>query len=224
MGRLLRMVAVMFVAFATGSTPGAQGDATVHVVGYVDAAPASRDQAAALLKELADAGRRDGAMRFEVLQRTTESNQYLLLGVWKDQQTLDRHAASAETKRIRERLAPLLLSPIDERLCVTTIAAPLDNRRAGFYVVTHIDVPGTNRDAALRLMQALVDRSRQEPGNLRFDIVHQRDRTNHFTAIEAWADQKSDDGHEVAPHTRTFRGGITPLLGALYDQRRYKPM
>jgi len=51
-------------------------------------------------------------------------------------------------------------------------------------------------------------------GERRFDIVHQLDRTNHFTAIEAWSDQKSDDGHELASHTRTFRGGITPLLGA----------
>jgi len=90
--------------------------------------------------------------------------------------------------------------------------------------VTHIDVPGTSRDAALRSMEQLVDRSRKDPGNVRFDLVHQKNRTNHFTAIEAWADQKSGDAHELAQHTRTFRREITPLLGALYDQRWYRPL
>ena len=75
-----------------------------------------------------------------------------------------------------------------------------------------------------RLMQPFVDQSRKDSGSVRFDIVHQTDRTNHFTAIEAWVDQKADDAHELASHTKTFRGGINPLLGALYDQRRYKPL
>jgi quinol monooxygenase YgiN len=210
-----------------GSPPmlSAQGDSTLYVVSYLEAAPASQHQVATMLTQLAGASREEGAMRYEVLQRTTESNQFLLLEIWKDQGALDTHTAAAHTKRFREQVAPLLLAPIDERLCTATIVpAPPRAGRGTVYIVTHIDVPGTSREAALRLMGQVIDQSRNDRGNVRFDLVHQKDRTNHFTAIEAWADQSSGNDHQLAPHTLTFRRGITPLLGALYDQRWYRPL
>jgi len=202
----------------------AQGDSTLYVVSYVEAAAASQGQVAMMLRQLADASRKEGALRFEVLQRTTDPNQFVLLEIWKDQPALDMHASAAHTKRFREQVAPLLLAPIDERLCAATAVAPLSEGRGTVYVVTHIDVPGASRDAALALMQPFVAQSRKDPGDVRFDLVYQKDRTNHFTAIEVWTDRKSDDDHQMALHTRTFRRGITPLLGALYDERWYRPL
>jgi quinol monooxygenase YgiN len=232
--RALTMNAIRYVlsgvllSFCLAGWPlmlSAQGDSTLYVVSYLEAAPASQRQVATMLTQLADASRKEGAMRYEVLQRTTESNQFLLLEIWKDQQALDTHTGAAHTKRFREQVAPLLLAPIDERLCTATIvAAPPRTGRGTVYIVTHIDVPGTNRDGALRLMGQVVDQSRNDRGNVRFDVVHQKDRTNHFTAIEAWADQGSSNEHQLAPHTLTFRRGIGPLLGALYDQRWYRPL
>jgi autoinducer 2-degrading protein len=73
-------------------------------------------------------------------------------------------------------------------------------------------------------LAALAERSRKEPGNLRFDVVHQKARTNHFTVIEVWKDQKANDTHELATHTREFRDLLTPITGALYDQRWYRAM
>jgi quinol monooxygenase YgiN len=202
----------------------AQADSTLYVVSYLEATAASQGQVARMLQELAVASRKEGAVRYEALRRTPESNQFLLLEIWRDQRALDAHVGAEHTKRFREQVAPLLIAPIDERLCVATMIAPLRQSRATVYIVTHIDVPGTSRDAALELMDPFIDQTRSEPGNVRFDLVHQKDRTNHFTAIEAWADQKAADAHELAQHTRTFRRGITPLLGALYDQRRYRPL
>ena len=34
----------------------------------------------------------------------------------------------------------------------------------------------------------------------------------------------ANDTHELAAHTREFRGVLTPITGALYDQRWYKAM
>ena len=223
---LLSGVGVLLSLSVAGSPLilSAQGDSTVYVVSYLEAAAASRSQVAMMLRQLADASRKEGATRYEALQRTTDSNQFLLLEIWKDQRALDAHGGAAHTRQFREQVAPLLLAPIDERLCVATMVAPLREGRGTVYIVTHIDVPGTSRDAAMRLMQPLIDQSRNDPGNVRFDLVHQKDRTNHFTAIEAWADQKSGDDHQLVQHTRTFRREITPLLGALYDQRWYRPL
>ena len=226
MRRLLVGTGVLLALSLAGSPLAleAQGDSTLYIVSYLEATSASQGQVAMMLKELAAASRKEGAVRYEALQRTPESNQFLLLEIWKDQRALDAHTAAAHTKRFRDQIAPLLIAPIDERLCVATMVAPLRESRGTVYIVTHIDVPGTSRDAALTLMKPFIDQTRSERGNVRFDLTHQKDRTNHFTAIEAWADQKSADAHELAQHTRTFRRGITPLLGALYDQRWYKPL
>lgn len=218
------LVLVAAAMISVSAAQQSQADSALYVVSYLEATAASQRQVAMMLRELAGASRKEGAVRYEALQRTPESNQFLLLEIWKDQRALDAHTAAAPTKRFRDQIAPLLIAPIDERLCVATMVAPPVEGRAAVYVVTHIDVPGTSRDAALRSMQPFIDQTRSERGNVRFDLVHQKDRTNHFSAIEAWADQKSADAHELAQHTRTFRREITPLLGALYDRRWYRPL
>ena len=202
----------------------AQDDSTLYVVSYVEAVPASQGQVATLLKQLADASRKEGAVRFEVLQGITQSNQFLILEIWKDQRALETHAAAPHTRQFRGQVDPLLLAPVDERLCVATTVAPLRDGRGTAYVVTHVDVPPGSRDATVASIRALAERSRSDPGNVRFDAVHQKDRTNHFTVIDVWSDQKSGDNHQVAPHTRAFRTQLAPMLGALYDQRWYKPL
>jgi quinol monooxygenase YgiN len=221
----LRLALVTLIAAAMPQALDAQADSTLYVVTYVEAAPASQAQVATMLKQLADASRREMPFRFEVVQSITRSNQFVLLEIWKDQQALDAHAAAAHTRQFREQVASLVLAPIDPRLCVATTVAPLREGRGAVYVVTHIDVgPGPGRENAARYIHELAEQSRKEAGNLRFDVGQQKDKSNHFTAIEVWADQKSDNDHELAAHTRAFRAQIAPLLGALYDQRSYKPL
>jgi len=208
----------------------AQDDPTIFIVSYIEVTPASKAAAATLLRQVRDASRKDdGLIRLEVLQRTTPSNQFVILEIWKDQQALDAHAAAAHAKQFREKLTPILLAPVDDRLGVTTTVDPLQAARAratpgAVTVVTHVDVGPPNRDKAAAALKTLAEASRKEAGNLRFDVVHQKNRTNHFTVIEVWKDQKSDDAHEHAAHTKDFRGVLTPLTGALYDQRWYKAL
>jgi autoinducer 2-degrading protein len=221
---LRRPIAAALIALATAAIADAQNDPTVYVVSYVEAVPASQRQIAAMLRQYADASRGEGAMRFEVLQQTGAVNQFIILETWKNQQALDRHAAAPHSATFRDAVAPLLAAPIDARLCVATIAATPSGDRAGMYAVTHVDVPNANRDEAITALRTVVEQARKDPGNLRFDVVHQPGRTNHFTVIAAWKDEKSQSDHQLAPHTREFRRRINPLLGALYDQRWYKPL
>jgi len=214
----------MLIACAWQPGLRAQNDSTVYVVSYVEVAQASQAQVTAMLKQLADASRTEGAVRYEVLQRSTQPNEFAILEVWKDQKALDTHTASASARRFHEQIAPLLIAPIDERVCVTTAVAPLREGRSTVYVVTHVDLPPSGRDAALPFIRAFAEQSRKDPGNVRFDVVQQKDRTNHLEVIEAWANQKSGDDHQVAAPTRTFRRRLAPILGALYDQRWYRPL
>ena len=223
------MRSFMLLALAMAMAPlaaHAQGDA-VYVVSYIDVAPAAKSQTATLLRALVTASRKEaGALRFEALARTAPSNQFVVLETWKDQAARDAHVAAAHTKAFGEKLGPHLLSPIDERLCVTTFVAPAGAGQTvgALYVVTHVDIPGNVRDKAYAALKDLSDASRKDKGNLRFDVVHQPTRTNHFTVMETWKDQASDDAHELAAHTKQFRDILTPITGALYDQRWYKAL
>jgi quinol monooxygenase YgiN len=42
--------------------------------------------------------------------------------------------------------------------------------------------------------------------------------------VEVWKDQRTNVAHELAAHTRAFRNALTPITGALYDQRWYRPL
>ena len=229
MVRTLGVMLAMALA-PLAATPRAQAqdaaDPTVTMVTYIDVAPAAKDEAAPLFRQLAEASRKDaGVLRFEVLQRTAPANQFVILAAWKDQAAVDAHAATAHAKQFLEKLNPLLIAPVDDRPCVTFHVGASQPVPAGaLYVVTHVDVPGNVRDKILGPLRTLADTTRKEAGNLRFDVVYQKARTNHFTMVEAWKDQASDDTHELAAHTRDFRNVLTPITGALYDQRWYKAL
>jgi quinol monooxygenase YgiN len=200
-------------------------DSMAYMVTYVEVMPASTGQTATLLKQLAAASRQDaGFLRFEILQRTAPSNQFVILEAWRDQAALDAHTAAVHAKEFRDKVQPFLIAPVDDRLSVAATVSPLQEARASLYVVTHVDVAPPNRDKIIVALKALAEATRKDAGNIRFDVLQQKSRTNHFTVVEAWKDQESNDAHEIAAHTRDFRAALGPLTGALYDQRWYKPL
>src|SRR5262245_43176988 len=222
---LCAVLALALVPLVVAQPARAQNDPTIHMVSYIDVAPAAKDQAAALLRPLAEASRKDaGNLLFQILQRAAPANQFVIVARWKDQQALDAHNAAAHSKQFRGQVDPHLIAPIDDRLCIPTFVAAQKSGDSSVYVVTHVDVPGNVRDKIVPALEALAEQSRKETGNLRFDVSYQKNRTNHFTVMEVWKDQTANDAHELAAHTRAFRGALTPITGALYDQRWYKAM
>jgi len=53
-------------------------------------------------------------------------------------------------------------------------------------------------------------------------VLQQANRGNHFAVFEVWASRSALDGHAEAAHTRAFREKLSPMAGALYDERFYK--
>jgi quinol monooxygenase YgiN len=221
------LITAASLLLATALPARAQDDPTMYMVIYVEVAAAAKTQGAALLKQLAAASRKDaGVIRFDVIQRAAVPSQFVILETWKDQQALDAHGVAAHTKQVREKLQPLLIAPIDDRLSLATSVGPVraGGARGAVYVATHVDVSQANREKGIALLKPLADMSRKDPGSLRFEVLQQKARTNHFTVVEVWKDQKSNDAHELAAHTKDFREQLHPLVGALYDQRWYKAL
>lgn len=93
------------------------------------------------------------------------------------------------------------------------------------YVVTHIDTvrpPAATAPTPDELLKQFAAETRKEAGCIRFEVLQQADRANHFTVIGVFKDQKSYDEHEAATHTRKFREQIQPMLGSPFDERLHR--
>jgi len=79
-------------------------------------------------------------------------------------------------------------------------------------------ISGVGGESGARLAEA----SRNEKGNVRFDILQHAMRANHFTIVEAWQSQGALDAHAAASHTRQYRDTLQPMAGGPLDERLYK--
>jgi quinol monooxygenase YgiN len=202
----------------------ASSDAAVYMVSYLEVMPPSAGEAAALLRQYREASHTDeGYVRLEVLQQSGRPDHFAIVELWKDQKTCEAHARAAHTRQFHEQLRPLRVSPYDERPHTgLAMGSPLAARAEGAtYVVVHADAIPPAKDEAVALLKQLAEASRQDDGGVRFEVLQQSSRPNHFTLVEIWKDQKACEAHAMAAHTRQFREKFQPLSGSLYDERLY---
>lgn len=97
----------------------ASTDDALFVVTHVDTIPAQGPGApdpGALLKQLADASRKEaGNLRFDVWQ-SDRKNHFTIVEAWSNQRALDAHTSASHTLQYRMQLQPLAGSPLDERV------------------------------------------------------------------------------------------------------------
>jgi quinol monooxygenase YgiN len=202
-------------------------DAAIYVVSYVEVMPASATEAAVLLRQYGEASRTDaGLMGLEVLQQCGRPDHFAIVESWQDQQSFEAHGGAAHTRAMHEGLETLRSSPYDERLHqgFALGTAPPARVAGAIYAVTHADAIPPAKDGAMVLLKQLAEMSRRDDGSVRFDVLQQRSRLNHFTIVEIWRDQKALDAHVIAAHTRQFREEFQPMSGSLYDERWYQAL
>lgn len=224
LGLAMMLIGAIRDAQAQTPAPPAIGGSIYSVI-YVEVMPTARTDAVASLKRYREASRReDGNLRCEVVSRAGHPHQLAVLEVWKDQKAFEAHGKSANATQLREKIQAIRNAPIDERVHVGVSVGALQPGPAGeaVYVVTHVDVIPPRKDDGLAAIRQLGDDSRAAPGNLRFEVVQQTSRPNHFTVVEIWKDAKAVEAHSMADATRRFRDTLGPISGALYDERTFK--
>jgi quinol monooxygenase YgiN len=197
----------------------------LYVVTYVEAKQTSRDEAAALLKAYRDASRAaPGNMRSLVVRSTHRPGQFVIAAAWKDKAAWDAHMAAAGTVAFRDKLAAMRSAPTDDRFHNALSVGPMDAAQAAgaVYAVTHVDVIPPRRDDAVAALKVLGEASRAAGGNLRYEVVQQTNRPNHFTVFEIWRSREAFDANGMAPAQREFRDKLGQMTGALYDERLYE--
>ena len=198
---------------------------TVSVATNVDVQPSSAQQGAALIEQYRETTRaQNGNVAVDIIREIGRPSRSVVLEIWSDASSFDAHEKAPRTIEFRTKLKSIQNSPFDERVHkdLSIDSKPWAEIRDGLAVVTHVDVPPQQREAAQMLLKTLAEESRKDEGNLRYDVLQESPaRTNHFTVFAVWKDRKSFDSHEMKPHTRQFRESIAPMLGAPYDERLY---
>ena len=105
---------------------------------------------------------------------------------------------------------------------LAALSAPTPAQDPGqkLYVVTHVDIGGPARAAeGGNLLQQFATDSVKDPGSVRFELLREPNRINHFTIVEVWQNKQAFETHLALPHTKSFREKIQPLLGSPFDER-----
>jgi quinol monooxygenase YgiN len=226
----LRLALLAFLVVTMSFTQHARSqDSAFYIVTYFETIPADAPKAAEIARELAATSRKeDGNLRFEILQRVGQTDQFVILEAWRNKEAHANHAKAAHTTQFRQKLASLLRGPYDERphggLAVASPSEPIKTTGTTppVFVVTHVDIIPPEKDKGIQAVKELVEASRRETGNLRFEALQQSNRPNHMTVLEVWESKQSVDGHGNAQHMKQFREKLMPMSGSLYDERFYR--
>jgi quinol monooxygenase YgiN len=202
----------------------AWGALLVYSVIYVEVMPTASAEGGTLLRRYRAATRtEEGNLRCEVVQRVGHPNQFAILEVWRDQPSFEAQARGASSADMREKIAAIRNAPTDERVHTPlSVGSTASTPAAGaVYVLTHVDVIPPRKDDGVSALKDLAAAGRAGAGNLRFEVVQQTSRPNHFTVVEIWANRSAVEAHSMAAATRQFRDALAPMTGALYDERTY---
>ena len=200
---------------------------TSYIVTYFEVYPSDIQRTKNLLKELTESSlKEDGNLRFEVVQRIGQPDQFAILEAWRDISAMTNHQQSANVIALKERLNPLLRSSYDERphsaLQVGNIKVPQNEMRNAIFAITHVDIVPTVKDQGIALVKDIATISPKDQGNIRFEALTQISRPNHMTIVEIWVNQDAINHHASQKHKKDFRVTLTPMSGSLYDERFYK--
>jgi quinol monooxygenase YgiN len=196
------------------------------IVTYMEVQPGFTVQAIALFRQYRQSSSEEiGKSGIDVLQEIHRENRFVLIEAWNDESAFQTHEGAEHTAQFRSKLRDIQSSPYDQRVhhgfAVGSRREAVEART--LFVVTHVDVPPPRREETEVLLKSLAGQSPNDWGSVQYDVFQQNaPRTNHFTVIAAWNDEKAFASHQAQPHTRQFREALGPMLGAPYDERLYK--
>jgi quinol monooxygenase YgiN len=222
---IFQLVVWLTVLAAALASPARAQDSVVYSVTYVELMPDAISRGVALLKHYRDeSGREAVNLRFDVLHEIARPNRFAMIEIWKDKAARDVHEQTATAAQFRAKLKSIADAPDDERLLNPLYMTPARTAApaGAIYVVTHVDVIPPGKDECMAALKAMSVDTARDPGNIAYQVLVQASRSNHFTVLEAWRSKAAFDAHAMAGHTRGFREKLSPLAGALYDERLYK--
>jgi len=220
---LIALAAACTAASAIGALAQAQGSGQQYVVTYIEAGPKEAAAARKLLAAYRDAAvKAPGIVQFDALQRINTPSHFAIVEAWDNAKAQEDFAASEKAKAFRTALTPLLAAPYDERKHTALSVGAKTTGAGAIYAVTHVDIIPTKKDEGVASVKNLADKSRTATGAIRYDALTQSSRPNHMTIVETWRSPGDKTNFVTASQLKSFRDGLLPMSGSLYDERLYR--
>jgi quinol monooxygenase YgiN len=222
--RLHIAVTAIIMASLLGGALAQDGVKPIYAITYIEVAPSFAPEARQLiLTYSADARKASGAQAIDALQRVGYAGHFALIEQWQSQKSKDDYAAADAATAFRKALAPLQSAAYDERIYAPLAVGPsLPATSDTVAILTHVDVIPTAKDAGAAKVGEFAGQNRGKMGNLRFDALVQSSRANHMTVVEFWNTPADQQAHISTAAARSFRDGLYPISGSLYDERAYR--
>src|SRR5436853_5090019 len=198
----LTVLSFSAVAQAPATPPPVPPDVSpLYVATYLELRPNA--EGATLVKAYRDASRAaTGNLRAVAVQRMRRPGQFVVLSAWQNKAAWD--AAGEGMKVHREKLHAIRNAPADDRFHNALAVGPMDLPavKGGLYLVSHVDVIPPQKDNAIVALKALGEANRAAGGNVRYDVVQQTNRPNHFSVVEVWRSRADYEADSMSAHQR----------------------
>jgi len=157
---------------------------------------ANHDQVVDLAKQLVAASLNDeGVIAYDILESTSRPGKLIIFETWKDQASLDKHAASAHfttlVPKIQE-LGDLQIKQINQPTEVTL--DPAQPFRLNIVKTT------AQRDAYIDAVQWCIEESNKEEGCELYDYYKSLTKDDTLLLLEIWKNQDASTAHRDLPH------------------------
>ena len=175
----------------------------IYSISYLEVEIAARGQAAEIIA---------GHAQTVCLQEISRTNRFV---------AMNRKEMEGPPLYAQE-LKNLLISPLDERQHEVLEVDEFANFSGELFVVTHIDGMPPEKENGAALVRQMWLETGTEDGCLACNALTQVNRPNHMTVFENWLDREAQSTHAETDTIKAFREALTPLSGALYDERFYR--
>src|SRR5690348_13271167 len=98
--------------------------------------------------------------------------------------------------------------------CSGVLAQQKSDPTQKLYIVTYVDVFGDFADNAAKTLQQFANDSRKDAGCVRFEVLRDVARANHFSIVELWQNRAAYETHLRAEHSKHFREVLQQWLGS----------
>ncbi len=93
-----------------------------------------------------------------------------------------------------------------------------------YTVCVHVRVKEENRQD---FIEATLENARgtfEEPGNVRFDVLQQKDDPNRFMLYEVYRDESGMTAHKATPHYAKWRDSVGPWMAEPRQGVKYETL
>ena len=90
--------------------------------------------------------------------------------------------------------------------------------------IVHLEVKAEHIEDFIRVTTVNHEHSLKEPGNLRFDVLQNKDNPARFALYEAYGDETAAAAHKETPHYLTWRETVAPWMAAPREGIKYNAL